>query len=75
MGSSKDTEAKQKTYQVIKKFSNLFQEKIGSITCTNILGCDLSTPEGVDSFKQNKSLVKKCFQCVKTAAEILEEIL
>ena len=75
MGSSKDTEAKQKTYQVIKEFSNLFQEKIGSVACTNILGCDLSTPEGVDYFKQNESLVKKCFQCVKTAAEILEEIL
>jgi len=75
MGSSKDKEAKKKTYQVIKEFSNLFQEKIGSVACTNILGCDLSTPEGVDYFKQNESLVKKCFQCVKTAAEILEEIL
>ena len=75
MGSNKDTEAKKKTYQVIKEFTNLFQEKIGSVVCMNILGCDISTPEGLDYFKQNEMLGKKCFQCVKNAAEILEEIL
>jgi C_GCAxxG_C_C family probable redox protein len=75
MGLNKDREAKKKTYQVIKEFSNLFQEKIGSLACKDIIGCDLSTPEGLDYFKQNKLLGNKCFECVKNAAEILEEIL
>jgi len=75
LGLSKDKEAKEKTYQLINQFSNLFQEKNGSMICKEILGCDINTPEGMDYFSQNELFEKKCFQCVKSAAEILEEIL
>ncbi|MFX0074476.1 MAG: C-GCAxxG-C-C family protein, partial [Candidatus Hermodarchaeota archaeon] len=75
MGVSKDTEAKDKTYQMVNAFSDHFQQKNGSMICKEILGCDINTPEGMDYFNQNELLEKKCFQCVKSAAEILEEIL
>lgn len=75
LGLSKDIEAKENTYQVINEFSNHFQEKNGSMICKEILGCDINTPEGMDYFSQNELFEKKCFQCVKSAAEILEEIL
>jgi C_GCAxxG_C_C family probable redox protein len=75
MGISKDTEAKDNTYKIISKFSNLFQEKNDSMMCKEILGCDITTPEGIAYFTQNELLEKKCFQCVKSASEILEEIL
>ncbi len=75
MGINKDTEAKNNTYKIISEFSNLFQEKNDSMMCKEILGCDIATPEGKAYFAQNELLEKKCFQCVKSAAEILEEIL
>ena len=75
MGVSKDTEAKEKTYQVISEFSNQFQENNGSLICKEILSCDINTPEGMDYFNQNELLEKKCLQCVKNAAEILEGML
>jgi len=75
MGISKDKEAKDKTYQIINEFSNNFQKKYGSMMCKEILGCDITTPEGRAYFNQNELLEKKCFQCVKSAVEILEEIL
>jgi C_GCAxxG_C_C family probable redox protein len=75
MDTNKDTEAKDKTYEVINKFSNQFQKQNGSMICREILGCDINTPEGKDYFSQNELLEKKCFECVKSAAEILEEIL
>ena len=75
MGISKDTEAKDRTYQIVSEFSYHFQEKSGSMMCKEILGCDITTPEGIAYFTQNELLEKKCFQCVKTAAEILEELL
>lgn len=75
LGLSKDIEAKENTYQVINEFSNHFQEKNGSMICKEILGCDINTSEGMDYFSQNELFEKKCFQCVKSAAEILEEIL
>lgn len=75
MGISKDTEAKDNTYKIITEFSNLFQEKNESMMCKEILGCDITTPEGIAYFTQNELLEKKCFECVKSAAEILDEIL
>jgi len=75
MGVSKDTEAKEKTYHLIREFSNQFQENIGSLICKEILGCNINTPEGKDHFNQNELFEKKCLQCVKNAAEILEEML
>jgi C_GCAxxG_C_C family probable redox protein len=75
MGLSKDTEAKEKTYQIISEFSRQFQENNGSLMCKEILGCDINTPEGLDYFNQQELLEKKCIQCVKNAAEILEELL
>ncbi len=75
MGVSKDTEAKEKTYQLISEFSTLFQENNGSLICKELLGCDINTSEGKDYFNQNELLEKKCIQCVKNAAEILEGML
>jgi len=74
MGLTKDQEAKDKTYQVINEFSIHFQERNGSMICKEILGCNINTPEGIEYFSQNELLEKKCFHCVKSAAEILEKI-
>lgn len=75
LGITMDTEAKDKTYQLVNTFSNQFQEKNGSMICKEIIGCDLNTEEGMEYFDQNELLEKKCFLCVQSAAEILEEIL
>ncbi len=75
MGVSKDLEMKEKTYQVISEFSNQFHEKNGSLICKELLGCDINTPEGMDYFNQNELFEKKCLQCVKNAAEILDKML
>jgi len=75
MGVNKEEEAKDKAYQLINEFSNHFQEKNGSLICKELLGCEINTPEGREYFSQNELLEKKCFQCVKNAAEILEKIL
>ncbi|MHA2287335.1 MAG: C-GCAxxG-C-C family protein [Promethearchaeota archaeon] len=75
MGTDKDNEAKDKTYQIVNDFSNRFQEINGSMMCREILGCDITTPEGRAYFDKNELLEKKCFQCVKSAAELLESIL
>ncbi|MFX0043756.1 MAG: C-GCAxxG-C-C family protein [Candidatus Hodarchaeota archaeon] len=75
MGINDDTEAREKTYQVIREFSNQFQEIFGSIVCKELLDCDINTPEGKDCYDRNDFFEKKCLQYVKKAAEILEELL
>jgi len=75
MGVSKDLEAKERTYNLISEFSEKFQKNNGSLLCKEILGCHINTTEGMDYFDRNDLLEKKCFNCVKNAAEILEELL
>lgn len=75
MGTNDDTEARDKTYQVVREFSNRFQEIHGSIICKELLGCDINTSEGKEYYDQNDFFEKKCFEYVKDSAKILEEIL
>lgn len=75
IGIDENVEAKGKTYQVIREFTEGFQENNGSVICKELLGCDINTPEGKVNFDQNELFEKKCFQYVKNAAEILELLL
>ena len=75
LGLSNDSDAKDKTYQIVNEFSYRFLKKNGSMICKEIIGCEINTPEGIEYFRQNDLLDKKCRQCVKNAAEILEELL
>ena len=75
MGINENTELKEKTYEVIRNFSDRFQEINGSVICRELLNCDINTPEGKDYYIKNELFEKKCLQYVKNAAEILEEIL
>ncbi|MFX1571608.1 MAG: C-GCAxxG-C-C family protein [Promethearchaeota archaeon] len=75
MGINDDTETREKTYQVIRDFSNRFQEIHGSLICKELLGCDINTIEGKEYYDQNDFFEKKCLQYVKDSALILEEIL
>ncbi len=75
MGINKNVEAKEKTYQLIREFSNKFQEINGSLMCKDLLGCDINTAEGKEHFNQNDLFEKNCLQYVKNAVQILEEII
>ncbi len=75
MGINDNTDARDKTYQVVREFTNRFQEIHGSTICKELLGCDINTPEGKDYYDRNDFFEKKCFQYVKDSAKILEELL
>ena len=70
-----DEEAKRKAYALVKEFVKKFKDKNSSIVCRELLGCDISTPEGVKVFKEKGMISTTCCKLVKDAAEILEEIL
>ncbi|MFX1259413.1 MAG: C-GCAxxG-C-C family protein [Promethearchaeota archaeon] len=75
MGINGDTEARDKTYELVREFTNRFQKIHGSIKCKELLGCDINTPEGREYYDQKDFFEKKCFEYVKESAKILEEIL
>jgi C_GCAxxG_C_C family probable redox protein len=70
-----DDEAKERTYRLVIEFVDKFKARYGSIVCRELLDCDMSTPEGLQEFKNKNLLETHCAKFVKEAAEILEEIL
>ena len=70
-----DIEPKNKTYRLVKEFAAKFKARNGSINCTELLGCDLSTPEGMQRATEQNLFTTRCPTFVQTAAEILEELL
>src|SRR4030042_5517377 len=41
-----DEEAKEKTYSLVHEFLRRFQDRHGSIVCRELIGVDLSSPQG-----------------------------
>ena len=57
----------------VKAFVAAFRERKGSIVCREILGIDISTPEGLKEAKTAKLFETVCEGLVATAVDILEE--
>jgi C_GCAxxG_C_C family probable redox protein len=72
---AKDDAARDKTYDLVKEFVARFKDRHGSIVCRDLLGCDLSNPEGLKTASKKGLFDTLCPQFVQDAAEILEEIL
>lgn len=70
-----DKQAKEKTYSLVKEFVDRFKSRNGSIVCRELLGCDISTPEGMKLVKEKKLTTTLCPKFVQDAAEIIEQIL
>lgn len=70
-----DRQAKEKTYSLVKEFVEKFKSRNGSIACRELLGCDISTPEGMEIAKEKNLFATLCPKLVSDAAEIIEQTL
>ena len=67
--------SKDKTNDFAHEFTERFKARHGTVVCRELLGCDVTTSEGLKTAKQEKHFKKRCPEYVKDAAEILEELL
>lgn len=70
-----DLTAKQKVYDLVQQFTARFTARYGSISCSELLGFDISTAEGLQMIREKKLISTICPMIDKGAAEILEELL
>lgn len=70
-----DSEAGEKTYALVRQFSKEFEKEHGTISCRELLGCDLLTEEGKAYFADNNLKATICSKCVSNAAGIAERML
>lgn len=72
---AEDIEAKEKTYELVQEFVKRFKSIHGSVNCTELLGFDLGTPEGMKLAEEKELFENACPKFVQNAAEIIEQIL
>ncbi len=67
--------SKDKTEEIAREFAARFKARNGTTVCRELLGCDVSSLEGLKAAKKEKHFKKRCPKFVQDAVEILEEML
>lgn len=68
-------EAREKAYNLVSEFVVEFESQHGSVICRELLGCDISTPEGLELAREMNLRTTRCPNFVRDAAEIIEQVL
>lgn len=72
---AEDLEAREKTYEKVLEFIEHFTASNGSTVCKELLGFDMSTPEGFQEAENAGLFDTLCPKLIQSSMEILEEIL
>ena len=68
-------EGRQAAYAAVTAFAQAFRARHGSLVCRELLGCDISTPEGAQRAQELGLFRTTCDGLVRDAAELLEGLL
>ena len=76
-GMTKEGDQKQKeiSYELVRRFAGKFRERNRTLECRELMGVDVSTPEGFSVASEKNIFRTVCPKYVQDAAEILEELL
>jgi C_GCAxxG_C_C family probable redox protein len=69
-----NNETREKAYALVYEFADRFRACNGSILCRELLGCDISTPEGRAQAREKGLFNDLCPKLVGDAVEILEQM-
>jgi len=70
-----DNEAKEKTYKLVKEFTEYFKKEYGSIKCTELIRYDLSKEEELLKARTSGVFTDLCSLFVKRSVELVEKLL
>ena len=69
-----NSEAKDRSYEAVRAFTESFTALHGSIHCRELLGCDIGTPEGMAEAKERNLFSTLCADIVRDAVKIAEDL-
>jgi C_GCAxxG_C_C family probable redox protein len=72
---SATVEEKDETYRLAEDFIKRFQERHCTIVCRELIGHDISIPDGLQSAREQNVFETVCPGLVKDAAELVSEFL
>jgi C_GCAxxG_C_C family probable redox protein len=65
----------EKTYALVQEFNRKFEALHGSVTCKELIGYDLGTPEGLAEARDREVFISVCPEFVSDSVKILETLL
>jgi C_GCAxxG_C_C family probable redox protein len=65
-------EGRKRAYENVVSLAEEFKARHGSVRCRDLLGCDISTPEGGRLAAEKGLFRSRCPELVRSAAEMLE---
>jgi len=68
-------ESKEQVYHLAQEFMRRFEDQRGSILCRDLLGYDLSQPDGLEKARLSGATRTVCPNVVREAAELLQDML
>jgi C_GCAxxG_C_C family probable redox protein len=74
-GSGRTLEERRGVYDAVTSFAQQFRQEQGFLACRELLGCDITTPEGARTAEEGRLFQTKCVELVRSAATLLEEML
>ena len=73
-GRSSPRDPTRKSFNKVKKFRKMFEKRFGTTNCRELIGCDLDTEEGQETFNE-KNLIEQCKQYTEEATKMVMELL
>jgi len=73
-GRNSSEESVEKNYRAVQSLINKFENEFGSTNCQELLGCDLGSEKGQETFNGN-SLHLKCREYTGRVTELAHEII
>ncbi|MCP4368862.1 MAG: C_GCAxxG_C_C family protein [Deltaproteobacteria bacterium] len=58
-GRNLSSESLETSYIVVRKLLDMFESRFGTTNCKQLIGCDLGTKEGQNTFESN-NLIEQC---------------
>ncbi len=70
-----DSDNKEQVYVISQRFLNQFMEIHGTVMCRDLIGINLNDEQDLEKAREAGIFEEKCPNFVKTAAQLLEDIL
>ena len=74
-GRDSGTDSRDRVYQLTRELIDAFEARFGSTNCTVLLGCDISTAAGSETFERKGLEQAICLQITTETGRLVDEIL
>ena len=74
-GREEPSQSNQQAYALAREFCQRFEEETGSLSCRELTGMDLSTPEGIRAYRSSDVPLRVCLPAVGAAFRLVMELL